>query len=186
VGEIDFTTALGRLLTDAALREAFSADPVAVAGSLEVAAADRAALAQLSPLELEVHARILLRKRLDIVRARIPQTCARLGDRTWERFCAYARTRRPSESTAGLEDTPGFVEYVLRQEPGALCKAEFHRVRFVYGYRRLSVHLATDLVVRGRARWAVQLFLRNRRGTWREWALYFVTLKRGAPAARKS
>src|SRR4051812_929882 len=78
VNEIDFSTALGRLLRDAALREQFARDPALVAALLQVRDGERAEFAALSPEEIEVQATILLRKRFDAVRRLIPVTMERL------------------------------------------------------------------------------------------------------------
>lgn len=170
---IDFTTALGRLLVDASLREAFALDPLAVAEKLEVRAMDRTALAQLSPIELEVQARVLIGKRLDAVRALLPETCAHLGEALWERFCAYTRVGATLHASGPLEDTHGFAKYLLRGEPGALCTAEINRVRFAFERRRLRAHLVRARA-RGSSRRVLQVLIRTGEDAWREWALYFV------------
>ncbi len=61
---IGFNTALGRLLTNPVLREAFARDTPTVAEQLNVSEADYGAFVALDPTEVEVHARLLISKKL--------------------------------------------------------------------------------------------------------------------------
>lgn len=61
-GEIDFTTALGRLLSNSALRNAFANNPEATVRRLAVRAQDRKALLSLEPGTLERQAQMLKAK----------------------------------------------------------------------------------------------------------------------------
>jgi hypothetical protein len=172
VHEIDFHTALGRLLRDAQLREEFALDPSAVAARLRVRAEERAPFAALSSEELGIQAMILVRKRFDAVRRLIPATMAELGERGWELFRAHAHGFWPEAPAGPVRDTEQFCARLSQSEPRSLCTAEMNRLRFHTGEQPLAVHLVRDLLVRGRARRAVQLFVRHRRG-WSEHAIHF-------------
>ena len=110
---IDFVTALGRVLHDGSLRDAFVADPVAFVRGLGLAEADRDRFLRLVPADLEFQARVLLRKRFVLVRDILPRTCENLGDEAWPEFAGtpYAvqiglRTLANSSTTsssAGLQ-----------------------------------------------------------------------------------
>jgi len=64
--EIDFTTALGRLLVNPALRTAFADQPAEAVRRMGVRAADHAPLAALSPVEIEQQAHALRQKAASI------------------------------------------------------------------------------------------------------------------------
>lgn len=172
MNEIDFHTALGRLLRDALLREEFAREPSAVTARLQLRAPDRAAFAALSSEEIEIQAAILIRKRFDAVRRLIPATTDGLGGRAWPLFLAHARGYWPETPAGLIHDTEKFCARLAQSEPRALCAAEMNRLRFHTGQQPLAVHLVRDLRVRGRARRAVQLLVRRGRG-WSEYALHF-------------
>ena len=64
---IDFITALGRVLQDGALRDAFALDPLALARRLDLRERDQPLFLQLDPADLEFQARVLVRKRFVLV-----------------------------------------------------------------------------------------------------------------------
>lgn len=172
VNEIDFHTALGRLLRDASLREAFACNPAAVATRLQVRPQDRAAFAALSSEEIEIQATILIRKRFDAVRRLIPATMDGLGERAWPLFLAHARGYWPETPAGQIHDTERFCVRLAQSEPRALCAAEMNRLRFHTGRQPFAWHFVRDLRVRGRVHRAVQLLVRRGRG-WSEYALHF-------------
>jgi hypothetical protein len=61
--EIDWTTALGRLMGSASLREEFASSPAAVAKKLNVRASDRKAFVSVHPADVELQAKQLQRSR---------------------------------------------------------------------------------------------------------------------------
>lgn len=170
---IDFITVLGRLLRDGALRDAFATNPQAVAAQLDVRASDRAALLDLVPEDLEFQARVLLRKRLDAVRRVIPQTCRGLDAQAWPTFLDYARTTWPSGDDLTARDAFGFCRHLEQRHPGALCEAEWHRLRFALSKQRFAIHRVRWRTKQGKARPALQFFLRPGPSRWREWVIYF-------------
>lgn len=170
---IDFTAALARLLSDAALRAALAANPADVTERLGVRGEDGAALAALPAEELECQARVLLRKRLEGVRHLLPQTCAALGENLWPHFLDYARAGCPRGQSLAAQDARGFAEHLAAARVPGLCRSELHRARFALGHARGAVHLARELPVGGGPRRALQVFLRGRSGSWREWAVFF-------------
>ena len=172
MNEIDFHTALGRLLRDAPLREEFARDPSALAARLQVRPGERAPFAALSMEEIEVQAAILVRKRFDAVRRLIPATMDGLGDRAWPLFLAHARGFWPEASAGPAHDTEVFCTRLSESEPRSLCAAEMNRLRFHRGHQPFAVHLVRDLRIRGRARRAMQLLFRHGHG-WSEYGIHF-------------
>lgn len=161
---LDFITALGRLLHDGALRDAFAADPRGLMQRLGVGEADRAMLLQLSPADLEFQARVLLRKRFDLVRRALPRTCAALGEIAWPEFFQFARSRPAADAKPFGADAVGFCEHVRLTRMGCVCQMERARVRFAGGRRRFAVHLGRGPVL--------HVFLRRRNARWQEWTLF--------------
>ena len=172
VNEIDFQTALGRLLRDASLREQFARNPSAVAALLHLRLAERAHLAKLSPGDIEIQATILLRKRFDAVRHLIPRTTHGLGSKAWELFQAHARQFWPDSPDMEVRDTESFCSHLAAVAPAALCPVEMNRLRFHLGRERISIHHIRHFPIRGRTRRALQVLVRRRHG-WSEHALYF-------------
>lgn len=174
---IDFITALGRLLQDGALRDAFSKDRHALAERMNVADTDRTLFLQLVPADLEFQARVLLRKRFDLVRQRLPGTCQELdrggANASWEEFQSYGRTQMPTAKDPGAEDILGFCRHLQTSHPQALCPEEFNRVHFAYSHRPGALHLVKRMLVRGRRHGGLQIFLRYPSGRWHEWRLGF-------------
>jgi len=170
---IDLITALGRLLSDGSLRDAFAADPLAVAAAFGLRENDLATFTRLAPDDLEFQALVLLRKRFEAVRRVIPSTCSRLGGKGWARFQAYARMHRFSGTDQPAREAHGFCQRLLQLEPEALCDFEWNRLCFVLGGSRVAAHFVRGLPIRNSPRLALQCFLRGRRSGCRELALYF-------------
>jgi uncharacterized protein with von Willebrand factor type A (vWA) domain len=170
--EIDFSTALARLLRDVELRERFAQAPAAIAEQLRVRAAERDAFASLSVEEIEVQARILLRKRFDAVRHLIPATMDRLGSSAWKSFLEHARSSWPKPPSMDVQDTRSFCAHLAATQPTVLCRSELNRLHFHLGKQTLAMHWVRDLWVRGRPRRALQIFIR-RGQRWSEGSLYW-------------
>ena len=169
VPAVDFITAFGRLLLDGVMRDALAANPRAMAAQLNLCESDCAALAQLIPADLEFQARVLIRKRLDIVRRIIPETCRLLGTETWMAFHAYARTRWPSGEQSAAHDAHGFCCHLQRHRPDSLCDAERNRLCFAFSQDRFALHF----IRRKQTKSALQFFLRFGPQCWRETTFYF-------------
>ena len=170
--EIDFSTALARLLRDAPLREQFARDPARVAGQLQVRATEQAVFAALSAEDIEIQAAILLRKRFEAVRGLIPATMARLGARAWDCFHAHARGHWPEAPAMAISDTQTFCAHLADTQPAALCPIEMNRLHFHRNRQAIAVHFVREFRVGGRTHAALQVLLRRGRG-WTEHALYF-------------
>lgn len=163
--DIDFTTALGRLLTDAALRERFSKDAGTVALQLGVSDADYTAFTRLAPSDIEAQAKVLLRKRLRAAAALMPATIALLGTDAPKLFMEHARTSWPRSA---MLDAHSFSRW-LRVRGYELREREDYRARFSV----LRGGMALNLVrLRPSGGIALQILVRHERGI-REWLLRF-------------
>ena len=165
---IDFTTAFGQLLCDGAMRDALATDPRAVAVRLNLRESDRAALAQLVPADLEFQADVLLRKRFNLVRRIVPETCGLLGAESWPVFHAYARTHWPAREQSAAHDAHDFCRHLQQRQPDSLCEAELNRLRFVFSSNRFAFHFIRRPHSCHQTKWALQLLLRFDRQRWRE------------------
>ena len=169
---IDAITALGRLLRDGRLRDAYATEPRGTLGELGVVEAERHALLSLDPASLEFQAQILLRKRFETISRLVPLTLANLGERGWPLFAEYARSRWPGGKTPALEDVDQFTRRLRETNPQALSMSEQNRLRFALSRASLSVCFALDLPFRGRRRAGLQVFVRRQAGPWRELVLH--------------
>jgi hypothetical protein len=172
VAEIDFITALGRLLRDGTLRDAFAASPEAVATQINLRQSDCPAFLQLVPEDLEFQARILLRKRLEQVRPLLPETVWRLGEHCWPQFLAYALTNWPDDSRAALQDAFQFCQCLRQPHPQWVCPSEWNRLRFALSGKHLSFQVLGRQSIRGKWRPQLQIFFRGRTPRWREWVFH--------------
>ena len=164
---IDFVTALGRVLHDGSLRDAFVADPVAFVRGLGLMETDRDRFLRLVPADLEFQARVLLRKRFVLVRDVLPRTCENLGDDAWPEFLRHGRAVAPRSGAQTAEDAFGFSLHLMDCRPGALCPVEFNRCRFVREGSRIALHLVPSP---RRARLpSIQVLFRRGPRRWREW-----------------
>ena len=167
MGEIDFITALGRLLHDVRLRDAFRKDRVRTVEKLNVSATDRETIDGLALEEVEFQARILLKKRLNAIQRRLPTTCERLGYRLWTTFVDYSG--KVSSQGNPTEDACRFAEYVAMAVPAAKCPSEVNRWQFAAGRALFSVRFTRDAGTSMFGGSALQVFVRWRDDKWREW-----------------
>lgn len=172
MAEIDFITALGRLLRDGNLRDAFATNPQAVAIQINLRRADWPAFLQLAPADLEFQAHILLRKRLELVRPLLPETARRLGGNFWPQFHEYARNHWPDEPRAALQDALQFCAR-LRQSPQTVSESEWNRLWFARSKKHLAVCGRWRETVRGKTHPQLQIFFRGRTQRWREFIFRF-------------
>ncbi len=164
MSETDFVTALARLLCDPAQREAFARDPAAVAALFGVREADRPAFERLAPDEVEMQARVLVRKRFREAAALLPATCAALGAAAWTLFREHARGVWPPSASA---DALAFCDW-LRERGEQVSAREVNRLRFTAQGRRFALR-----VVRSSSPRALPEFqlLFQRRTRVAEWSL---------------
>jgi hypothetical protein len=173
VAAIDFITALGRLLQNGTLRDAFAADAVAFVREIDLGESHRPAFVRLVPADLEFQARVLLRKRFDSVREALPQTCRALGQEAWSQFQRYGRSNGPTGSNLACRDALGFAWHLFNARAAALCPLEFNRVQFAGKRRRLAFHfLLAAPTARAPRRPCAQLFLRVPSKRWHEWLVH--------------
>jgi len=164
----DLTIALGRLLSDAALRETLRRDPEAASALLGINAET---LRELDPDGLEQQARGLIDKRFHEVAKRLPRTFAGLDVRSPGVFREYASGVWPEGHDRHLQDAAAFGAFLERRGL-PVCRSELNRVRFACGRMPISIRLAPDVWAAGRSRWAVQVLIRRAAGV-RSLALYF-------------
>jgi len=172
VPQPDFITAFGRLLRDGALRDAYAISPAAALDHLNVQEAERSALANLNLEDLEAQARVLLRKRFEIVQHLIPQTCSNLADQAWPQFAGYSRSNWPSDPTASAIDAQQFLAHLQQSYPELISTAEENRVRFALGTKRVSLHFLPHFVICRLTRPCLQLFVRWTESRWCEYVFY--------------
>ena len=118
-GELALETALGRLLSEPAAREAHRANPVAWCEAVGVEPDAREVVCELDPAELAVQAQVLLDKRRAEVAERIPRTAARLGDELAPLFQRYAPATWPRGHLRHLHDALGFLRFLQREAPAS-------------------------------------------------------------------
>lgn len=170
---IDFVTALGRLLRDGPLRDAFARNALSTSERLGVSIEDRPTLLALDPAELESQAGVLLRKRFEAVSRLIPQTIANTGGLSWPLFAAYSRAFWPTRHPAELHDAQEFCVYLSRCNGSAISSRERNRLRFATGDSHFAVHLVSGEVVRTRRRRpCLQFLVRSGGRRWREMLIY--------------
>jgi hypothetical protein len=156
----DLTIALGKLLSDAALRERLRRDPEAASTLLDI---NVATLRELDLEGLEAQAQGLIDKRFHEVAKRLPRTLAGLGARTAGTFREYATGVWPEGHDRHLQDAAAFGDF-LKRRGLPVCRSELNRVRFTCGRMPISIRLAPDVWVAGRSRWAVQVLIRRAAG----------------------
>ena len=171
MAEIDFITALGRLLRDGNLRDVYAAQPDTVAARLDLRPEDRPAFRQLVPEDVEFQARILLRKRFDLVRRFLPDTERRLGEKAWPLFLDYARVNWPAEPRATLRDAGQFCRRLRQQQPSLVSQSEWNRLRFALSEKSFAIHWQLRGEAGGTVRPRVQIFYRGRSRRWREFGI---------------
>lgn len=168
---LDFTAALGRLLTERDLRAEFTRAPGEVARRLAARPEEAAALAALDPEGLEAQARTVLQKRLHEVRRLLPVTFAGLGERGRTLFLEYAGAQWPAGHRRHLVDAVAFGRHLRARGVAGASAAELHWLEFLLGKRRLSVRAVRDLPCGDRRRAGLQVLYRTRAGRPRRFAL---------------
>jgi hypothetical protein len=169
VAALDFTTALGRLLSDGILRDRFATHPEVVVDEMDVAAGERSAICALAPNELEVQADILLRKRFAQVRPLLPEVCLELGERAWPEFREYARCRWTEVPWC---DAAGYGGRLVACGLMPRGLREISRAEFAASRVPIHVYLVRDLPVGGKIRRGILVFVRTGNGRWKEFAAH--------------
>ena len=173
MAEIDFVTALGRLLRDGNLRDAFAANPPAVANRINLREHDCPLFVKLIPADLEFQAHVLLRKRFELVQQLLPETGRRTGEHFWNLFYEYARTSWPGEPRAALQDAFQFCQQLKRRQPQLVSATEWNRLQFASSQTHLAFHCQVRETIPRRWRPQLQIFVRGRTRRWREFSFSF-------------
>lgn len=171
--EIDFITAFGRLLRDGRLRDVFAANPELAAKQVSLRALDRAVWRLLIPADVEFQAAVLLRKRLDVVKFFIPNTCRRLGEKLWPSFNEYARNHWLGEAQPKIQDAFQFCQHLQQQKPEVIAFAEWNRLEFALSKQRFALHWVQQSSRQRTLRSGFQLMIRQHGERWREFFFYF-------------
>jgi len=170
VSQLDFTTALARLLSDAELRAEFATHPAAVASRLADHRDDVAALLAIDPAELETQAVGLVRKRTGQVAALLPQTWNQLPDAS-TRFADFAAGQPwPEGHQRHLNDAVQFGAWLAANLDPALLRSEWNRCRFQLEGRRVALCLVSHPSIPLRQRGLRLMWRwRNRVVHWQLW-----------------
>jgi hypothetical protein len=155
LAELDFITALGRVLHNGTERDAFAANPAAYARRIGLRELDIPAFIRLPPADLEFQARIL------------PRTCETLGGEAWPEFARYARTHAPAGKDPVAKDALGYTHHLARTRPNALCPIERNRCHFVVGQHNFALHFVRRANSPG-----IQIMRRKTQTQWKEWIVY--------------
>src|SRR5262245_47434545 len=110
--QINFNTALGRLLRDPVLRLQFRGEPAAAVRALELRESDRHRVLGVDADQLDRQAEELLRKRFHEVARLMPRTIERLGADAYDEFERYAIGYWPSGHRRHVDDAARFGEYL--------------------------------------------------------------------------
>ncbi|MDB6125442.1 MAG: hypothetical protein JWQ71_4435 [Pedosphaera sp.] len=169
---MDLVTALGRLLRDGKLRDAFAAMPEDIIERLGVQAADRPALLAISAADLEAQAKVLLRKRYDAIAHLIPDTLSALGEKAWPGFQDYGRQYWPDGTDKEIRDATQFMRHCKQQYRKDVSSRELNKLAFLSSRLSAAAHWITDLQFRGRKRGGLQILIRRNGGRWTESILF--------------
>jgi hypothetical protein len=173
VNAIDLTSALGKLLSDPSLREAFALDSKLVAQKLALRKEDFAAFVSLDPMEIEVQAQTLIKKRLHGVRQLLPKTFTALQNDSVLLFEKYAPTYWPEGQTRYIQDANHFMNYLIEKKDSRICKLERNFLHFNFGRQHLACHFITNSILNGKRRNAFQVLYRGPTQATRQLVLFF-------------
>ncbi len=161
---IDLTTALGRLLTDPALRSEFFQNRAATLETLGLDPAAAGVLQQIDETTFERQAQGLIDKRFHEVMKMLPMTLRLLGEDASRTFQEYAGAFWPDGHRRHLIDAVEFCRYLRDQKRGPVCRPEQNTVEFRLSQRRFRIHLVTDYYVHDKRRLAIQVLTRSNDG----------------------
>ncbi|MBI3898015.1 MAG: hypothetical protein HY308_06930 [Gammaproteobacteria bacterium] len=174
--EIDFTTALAKLLTDRDLRDLFRRDRDECTRQMSIRESDKPAFLALAPEHLDAQAETLVRKRLCEVRRFLPKTFRQLADRAESLFFAYAQTFWPQNHTRHREDAVTFGRYLVDHVRGTLYLPEYHRLQFTFENRRFSIHFSRHTEIRTGSCPAIQILWRSGGGKLNQVIFYLAPM----------
>jgi hypothetical protein len=152
---------LAQLLSNSCLRQAFREQPQRVLDDLGISGRTRQFFLELPVAQLEVQAKLLIRKRMREVQQLIPLTMQYLGKQTSEIFWQFAENNWPTGHQRHLVDADRFCRFLLEQgHPVNQC--EYHRIRFRLSRAKWRLYFVRDAVIAGRRKYAVQFLFRSR------------------------
>ena len=149
-------TALGRLLLDGGLRDAFKADPSKTLGQMGLPESESAALLAIPPDDLEYQAKILIRKRFKLIQPLLRETLSRDEAATQSLFFKYGRIHQPTGDPPAIRDAVGFCRHCKIGDP-----LELNRLKFQLSTARLRPRLVFGARRGGRRFYGLQLLYRN-------------------------
>ncbi|MGI9473235.1 MAG: hypothetical protein ACR2NZ_16965 [Rubripirellula sp.] len=159
------TDLLARLLTDRHLRERFVREPAEVAAVLTHDGVQREFLLHLDRQRLVEQAESLIRKRQHEVAGLVPSTWASLGTTAVQQFRRYVDDAAwPAGHRRHQQDAFAFCEFLRQSGVIGYAAAEERWLRFQLARSRCRVGFVADVMIDGRPRYALQVFLRDRRG----------------------
>lgn len=161
--EIDFTTALGRVLSSARLRREFLEAPEKVAAALNVAAAERPAFCALDAAALQQQADALIAKRCHEVLALLPRTAQLHGENAAALFTEYAETYWPAGAARHPADALAFAEY-LHDNGHATFAPEVNILALALSKKRSMWKLPRIIWPDGRTAHGIQILRKTRHG----------------------
>ena len=125
----DLTMAIGRLLSDASLRDEFRNDPVSVAEKIDLQPDHVAMFVGLDIDQIESQATTLLSKRWNEVRQLIPGTVSDLGDEARDLFMFYANQHWPEGHRRHPLDAYQFLQFLISNKLHRPSGMELKKVR---------------------------------------------------------
>lgn len=177
MSQLDAVEVMGLLLRDRELRIRFANAPSAVVRELGLVPSQASFVCALDLRQLSVQAESLIRKRQSEVARLVPKTWLRLGREAGVQFHQYAdQSPWPEGHRRHLLDASLFCRFLREKTASEYLRSEHHWVAFLASDRLFSVQLCDDLIVFGKARWAVQFCVR-RNGVPTSRALYFGSLR---------
>ena len=168
----NFTSVLGRLLTDSQLRAEFERDANQFARRLTLSDRDRNALLSIPATQLAKQAQTLVEKRFAEVRSLLPQTFEQLGPRSNELFNNFAASYWPEGHKRHLADAIHFGEYLKCHAPELLVRSESNQLQAVFNNRLVHIGLIPNMCINGRNRLTLYISLRRRNMSRVAWTIY--------------
>jgi hypothetical protein len=165
---MNLVMALGRLLHDGRLRDAFAASPEEVIEQLGLRVNDRPALLAVSAADLERQAKVLLRKRFDAIAHLIPDTLSALGEKAWLAFQDYGRQYWPDGKNKELQDVTQFMRHCMERHRKDVSIRERNKLAFISSNQKAAVYWVKDVRFRNRHYRGLQILARRNGGRWSE------------------
>ncbi len=173
MSQLDFLSALTRLLSDSRLRARFRADAATVAKEFTSDEAVINSLCVVDPEQLDRQAETLLCKRQAHVAEILPRTC-KLSRATFVAlFREFAEQAAwPTGHQRHFHDAARFCEFLKSRTTDLPVAAEYHWAAFVADGHWLRVRFDGLLAIDAGTTLGLQIFYRNREGTPLHWSIH--------------